>query len=317
MLHNKTIAVLVPAYNEEQQIGQVIETMPDFVDHVLIVDDGSTDKTAEIAEKYGARAITHKKNMGVGAAFNSGVKAILDMDEVDIMVNIDADGQFNPEDISNLVIPIIEKKADFVTASRFIDKDYHPKMSKVKFWGNQFMSRFISRLTKHKFYDVSCGFRAYSKETLQRLNLFGDFTYTQETFIDLAFKNMAILEIPVHVKGKREHGKSKVAANLFRYGIQTLKIIIRTFRDYKPFRLFGYLSLITFLIGLGFAIFLGIHYLQVGAFTPHKWAGFTAGFFWVVTLLFLLIGFVMDMFARMRHNQEEILFQLKKNGGNG
>jgi glycosyltransferase involved in cell wall biosynthesis len=317
MLQNKTIAVVIPAYNEEARIGRVIETIPEFVDHVLVVDDGSTDSTAEIAKKHGGKPISHKKNMGVGAAFNTGVKTILDMDDVDIMVNIDADGQFNPEDIVKLVTAIIEKKADFVTASRFIDKDYHPKMSKVKFWGNQFMSRFISRLTRYKFYDVSCGFRAYSKETLQRLNLFGDFTYTQETFVDLAFKNMAILEIPVHVRGKREHGKSKIAANLFRYGFQTLKIIIRTFRDYKPLRLFGCLSLITFLFGPGFAIFLGIHYIQVGAFSPHKWAGFTAGFFWVVTLLFLLIGFVMDMFARMRQNQEEILFQLKKNGGNG
>ena len=312
MLNNQTIAVVVPAYNEEKQIGQVIETMPEFVDHVLVVNDGSIDRTVEIAENHGAKTVSHKKNMGVGAAFNSGVKAILDMDDVDIMVNIDADGQFNPNDIEKLVTPIIEKKADFVTASRFIEKAYYPKMSKVKFWGNQFMSRFISRLTRNKFYDVSCGFRAYSKETLQRLNLFGDFTYTQETFIDLAFKNMTILEVPVHVKGKREHGKSKVAANLFKYGFQTLKIIVRTFRDYKPFRLFGYLSLITFLIGLGFAIFLGIHYLQTGAFTPHKWSGFTAGFFFILTLLFLLIGFVMDMFARMRQNQEEILFELKR-----
>ena len=311
MLNNQTIAVVIPAYNEEKQIGQVIETMPEFVDHVLVVNDGSSDKTIEIAQKHNAKTVSHKKNQGVGAAFNTGVKTILNMD-VDIMVNIDADGQFKPEDIKKLVTPIIENRADFVTASRFIDKAYHPNRSKVKFWGNQFMSRFISRLTKQKFYDVSCGFRAYSKETLQRLNLFGDFTYTQESFIDLAFKNMTILEIPVYVKGKREHGKSKVAANLFRYGIQTLKIIIRTFRDYKPFRLFGYLSLITFLIGLAFAVFLGIHYLQTGAFTPHKWAGFTAGFFLVITLLFLLIGFIMDMFARMRQNQEEILFELKK-----
>jgi len=313
MLNNHTIAVVIPAFNEEKQIGQVIESIPEFVDHILVVDDGSSDRTVEISKKHGAKTVSHKKNKGVGAAFNSGVKAILNMDDVDIMVNIDADGQFNPVDIEKLVTPIIKKKADFVTASRFIKKKYYPKMSKVKFLGNLFMSRFISSLTKQKFYDVSCGFRAYSKETLQRLNLFGDFTYTQESFIDLAFKNMTILEIPVHVKGKREHGKSKVAANLFRYGIQTLKIIIRTFRDYKPFRLFGYLSLMTFLIGLGFAIFLGIHYLQADAFSPHKWAGFTAGFFWVVTLLFLLIGFVMDMFARMRQNQEEILYELKKN----
>jgi glycosyltransferase involved in cell wall biosynthesis len=311
MLNNQTIAVVVPAYNEERQIGQVIQSMPEFVDHILVIDDGSSDKTVEIAQNHGAKIVSHKKNQGVGAAFNTGVKTILNM-EVDIMVNIDADGQFNPADIKKLLTPIIEKKADFVTASRFIDKAYQPKMSKVKFWGNKFMSRFISRLTKQKFYDVSCGFRAYSKETLLRLNLFGDFTYTQESFIDLAFKNMTILEVPVHVRGKREYGKSKVAANLFRYGIQTLKIIIRTFRDYKPFRLFGYLSLITFLIGLGFAVFLGSHYIEAKAFSPHKWAGFTAGFFWVITLLFLLIGFVMDMFARMRQNQEEILFQLKQ-----
>ena len=311
MHQNHTITVVIPAFNEERQIGNVIQSMPDFVDHVLVVDDGSSDKTVEEAQKNGAKTVSHKQNMGVGAAFNTGVQTILDMEDVDVMVNIDADGQFDPADIIKIVTPVIEKKADFVTASRFIDKTYYPTMSKVKFWGNKFMSRFISKLTGQKFYDVSCGFRAYSKETLQRLNLFGEFTYTQESFIDLAFKKMAILEIPVVVRGTREHGKSKVASNLFRYGFQTLKIIIRTFRDHKPFRLFGYLSLATFIIGLGFAVFLGIHYLEAEAFTPHKWAGFTAGFFWVVTLLFLLIGFILDMFARMRYNQEEILFELK------
>jgi glycosyltransferase involved in cell wall biosynthesis len=311
MLNNQTIAVAIPAYNEEQKIGQVIETIPGFVDHVLVIDDGSSDKTVEIAQNYGAQIVSHKNNQGVGAAFNTGVKTILNM-EVDIMVNIDADGQFNPNDIEKLVTPIIENKADFVTASRFIDKAYKPKMSKVKFLGNKLMSRFISKLTKQKFYDVSCGFRAYSKETLQRLNLFGDFTYTQETFIDLAFKNIAIFELPVEVKGKREHGKSKVASNLFRYGIQTLKIIIRTFRDYKPFRLFGYASLITFFLGLVFAIFLAFHYFNSGSFSPHKWSGFLSGFLIILALIFILIGFILDMFARMRYNQEEILFELKR-----
>ena len=315
MLNNQTIAVVIPAYNEERQIGQVIETMPDFVDYIFVIDDGSSDKTVEIARKHGAKTVLHKKNQGVGAAFNTGVMTVLKKD-VDIMVNIDADGQFNPEDIEKLVMPIIEKKAEFVTASRFSNKAYYPKMSRIKFLGNKFMSGFISKLTRQKFYDVSCGFRAYSKETLQRLNLFADFTYTQETFIDLAFKKITILEVPIEVRGIREQGKSKVASNLFRYGFQTLKIIIRTFRDYKPFRLFGYLSLFTFIIGLAFAIFLGIHYINTGAFTPHKWAGFTAGFFWVVTLFFLLIGFIMDMFARMRQNQEEILFELKKSNAN-
>jgi len=311
MLNDKTIAVVIPAYNEEQQIGQVIENIPDFVDHIVVVNDGSKDNTAEISSNKGAHVVSHKKKKGVGAAFNTGVKAVLNTN-ADIMVNIDADGQFNPYDIIKLVKPIIQNEADFVTASRFIDRAYYPQMSKLKFLGNHFMSRFISRLTRQRFYDVSCGFRAYSKETLQRLNLFGDFTYTQETFIDLAFKNLTIFEIPVHVRGKRAHGKSKLAYNLFRYGFQAMKIIIRTYRDYKPFRLFGYLAMISFIIGLGFAFFLGIHYLQANAFSPHKWAGFLAGFLIVVSIIFLLIGFILDMFARMRQNQEEILFELKK-----
>jgi glycosyltransferase involved in cell wall biosynthesis len=316
MLNKLTIAVVIPALNEEKQVGQVIEAIPEFADHIIVVDDGSTDLTVEVAEKTGAQVISHKTNMGVGAALSTGVKAVLNMD-VDIMVNMDADGQFDPADIEKLVQPILEGHADFVTASRFIDKAFKPKMSVVKYLGNRFMSKFISRLTRQKFYDVSCGFRAYSRETLQRLNLFGEFTYTQETFIDLAFKGISILEVPVHVKGKREHGKSRVASNLFRYGFQTLKIILRTFRDNKPFRLFGFMSAFVFFLGLGFAIFLGVHYLKTGFFSPHKWAGFTAGFFFVVSLLLLLIGFVLDMFARMRRNQEEILFQLKRDRDHG
>jgi len=316
MFQGKSIAVVLPAFNEEAQIGEVIAAIPDFVDHIIVVDDGSTDQTAQIAEKAGAVTISHKNNRGVGAAFNTGVQTVLTM-QADIMVNMDADGQFNPKDIEKLIQPIIEGEAGFVTASRFIDKEFVPRMPAIKRIGNRFMSRFISRLTKHKFYDVSCGFRAYNRDTLHRLNLFGDFTYTQETFIDLVFKHIDVLEVPVHVEGKRAHGKSRVASNLFRYGYQTLQIIIRTFRDNKPFRLFGSMSVISFLIGLGFGTFLGIHYLQHGEFTPHKWAGFVSGFFLVVGLLLLLIGFVLDMFARMRRVQEEILFELKRNRKNG
>ena len=315
MLNKLSIAVLIPALNEEQQLGQVIDAIPAFADHIIVVDDGSTDGTVEVAQQKGAKVISHKTNRGVGAALKTGVKAVLEMD-VDILVNIDGDGQFDPADIEKLVEPIVEGRADFVSASRFINKAYKPKMPRAKYWGNLWMSRLVSRLTRQKFYDVSCGFRAYSRETLQRLNLFGEFTYTQESFIDLAFKGIAILEVPIHVRGSREYGKSRVASNLFRYAFQTLNIILRTFRDNKPFRLFGAMSFIAFLLGLGFAIFLSQHYLRNGEFSPHKWAGFIAGFLFVVSLLLLLIGFVLDMFARMRRNQEEILFQLKRDRNN-
>lgn len=316
MYKGKQITVSIPALNEEENISKVLTGLPDIVDNVIVINDGSTDRTQEIAEQHDAIVVNHKVNKGVGAAFHSAVKKALEIG-TDILVTIDADGQFNSNDIVKLAAPIAESTADFVTASRFKDKTLYPIMPKSKFWGNLMMSRLISKLTKQRFYDVSCGFRAYNKEALLRLNLFGQFTYTQEVFIDLAFKKMVIEEVPSKVRGVREIGKSRVASNLFRYGIQTFKIIIRTYRDYKPFTLFGILGLISLVIGLGFVGFLFTHFIQTGEFTPYKWTGFTGGFFVGISLIFFLLGFILDMFTRMRMNQEELLYQHKKNRYNG
>ncbi len=311
MYKDQKICVVIPALNEEASIGKVIDAIPEFVDHVIVINDGSTDRTREIATEKGAVVVNHKGNKGLGIAFRSGVRKVLELGG-DIMVNMDADGQFNPKDVSKLITPIIDGKADFVTASRFKDPELWPEMSKVKFWGNKQMSRLISRIINQRFYDVSCGFRAYTKDTLLRLNLFGTFTYTQETFIDLAFKGLTIVEVPTKVRGTREHGKSRMASNLFKYGYRTSSIILKTLRDYRPMRLFGNLALIFLLAALALGIFLLQHFFRTGEFSPHKWAGFTAGFLFSVSLIIMGLGFVMDMFARMRHNQEEVLYHLKK-----
>jgi hypothetical protein len=184
-------------------------------------------------------------------------------------------------------------------------------MSRAKFFGNKAMSYFISKIGGQKFYDVSCGFRAYSRDALLHLNLFGEFTYTQETFLNLSVKNVPIKEVPIRVKGIREHGRSKVASNLFAYGYKTLKVILKTMRDYWPLKLFSIISVISFIIGFGLGTFLLIHYIISGGFSPHKWAGFMAGFFLIFALSTLAIGFILDMFARMRINQEEMLYYMK------
>jgi len=319
MLDEKRICLVLPAYNEEETIGDVIDAIPHFVDYIIVVDDGSNDGTGRIAEEKGAKVIKHVRNMGVGAAFNTGINAALEVD-CDIVVNMDADGQFNPSDIEKLVKPIVRGEAQVVTASRFMDPGMRPEgMSRIKYLGNKVMSKLIGAITHQKFYDVSCGFRAYSRDALYRLNLFGAFTYTQESFLNCAFKNVPILEVPIKVRGQRKVGKSRVADNLFRYAYQTLKIIIRTVRDYKPFKMFFYISLVFFFLALALAVFLGVHYFSTGRFSPHKWAGFTSGFLFILSFLSLTLGFVLDMFARMRINQEEILYYLKKmnrNAGN-
>ncbi len=266
-----------------------------------------------VARERGAEVISHGRNRGVGAAFETGRRRALALHS-DIMVNMDGDGQFDPADIVKLVGPVADGSADFVTASRFKDPDLYPEMSRTKFLGNRMMSRLISRLTGRRFHDVSCGFRAYSRTALLRLNLFGEFTYTQETFLEFAFKGMTILEVPVEVRGRREHGSSRVASNLFRYTWQTMKIIVRTMRDYKPLRLFAGVSALLLAAGLVPAVFLMIHYGSTGMFTPHKWAGFLAGFLFILSALSFLLGFILDMFARMRINQEEILSILRKQG---
>ncbi len=311
MYSDKTVTVVIPALNEGRDIGGVIDSIPGFVDSVVVIDDGSTDDTAEVARGKGAEVISHGRNKGVGAAFDTGRRHVLSL-RSDIMVNMDGDGQFDPSDIVKLVGPVADGKADFVTASRFMDPGLYPEMNRTKFLGNRMMSCLISRLTGRRFHDVSCGFRAYSREALLRLNLFGEFTYTQETFLEFAFKDVTILEVPVEVRGRREHGRSRVASNLFRYAWQTMKIIVRTMRDYKPLRLFAGVSAVLLAAGLIPAVFLAVHYGRTGTFTPHKWAGFLAGFLFILSAMSFLLGFILDMFARMRINQEEILATLRK-----
>jgi len=311
------LLIVLPAFNEEKTIRGVIERIPAHIEGiddiaVAVVDDGSTDGTADISRRAGALVLAHSKNMGVGSAFRTGVEHALET-EADLMVNIDGDGQFSPEDIPVLIRPLLDGEADMVTASRFIEKDYRPQMTRARFYGNRAMSALISFLVGVRYHDVSCGFRGYTRDVLLHMNLFGRFTYTQETFLDLSFKGVKILEVPVQVRGAREFGKSRVASNLFAYAFQTSKIILRSFRDYKPMLLFGFIALVFLMLSAALAAFLGLHYVYTGTLSPHKWAGFAAGLFFGLGAMAFITGLLADMLGRVRRNQEQILYMLKKN----
>ena len=125
-----------------------------------------------------------------------------------------------------------------------------PEMPWVKRWGNRMMSRLISRLAGERFYDVSCGMRCYGRRAALQLHLLARFTYTQEVLLNLAFKQLRIVEVPLRVRGEREHGESRVAASLWRYGLRTAQIIFRSYRDYRPMRFFGGIALALAAAGL-------------------------------------------------------------------
>jgi glycosyltransferase involved in cell wall biosynthesis len=306
------LVVTIPALNEERTIAEVIagvpKEMPGVGDvQVVVVDDGSDDRTAELAVAAGADLIRHPRPRGVGSAFHSGLAYAIDRG-ADLVVSIDGDGQFDSADIQTLIAPVVSGDADFATASRFVDSALTPEMSRLRLWGNRMMSRFISRLAGQRFYDVSCGMRCYSRHAALHLNPLASFTYTQEVVLNLAFKRMRIVEVPIRVRGEREFGRSRVARSLWAYGLRSSLIILRCYRDYYPLRFFGGIAVGLLVPAAGLSIFLLLHYLQNGQLTPHKWAGFLSAGFLGLTVLMLLIGLIGDMLNRQRIYLEELLY---------
>lgn len=315
------LLAVVPCLNEENTVAWVVSNIPRNIDgigkvEVLVFDDGSTDATAERARAAGAEVVSHASNQGLGATFCDAVGIAIEKG-ADIMVHIDGDGQFDPSDIPLLIEPVVNKRADMVTASRFLKKELTPEMPLIKLWGNRGVAFIVRLLSGQRFQDVSCGFRVFSRETLLRLNLFGSFTYTQESFLDLIFKGLTIIEVPVKVRGVREFGTSRIASSVPRYAARSLKIMLQAFISYRPFRLFFAIALVCFLIGFGFLGFLGLHYLETGAFSPHIWAGFVGGSMSFVGFSTLITGLIGDMLVRIRMNQEQILYHLKRSGLDG
>ena len=310
------LLVMIPALNESATIADVIDRIPRELSgiktiEVIVVDDGSSDQTAQIAIQSGARVVSHSRNMGVGKAIQTGLAEAV-RHSVDIAVNIDADGQFAPEDIPKLVHPIILGEADFVSASRFKDPTVLPEMPRIKLFGNKGMSWLISYLTGERYYDVSCGFRAYSREALLHLTLMGCFTYTQETFLALNYHGLRLVEVPITVRGEREHGESRVASNLTRYTLQTSWIIIGFLRDYRPSIFFNTIAHALLIPGILLAMFFFGHHAVTGTFTPHLWSGFLAAYLTGLAILLYVFGQLASMFTRLRMLHEETLYHQRR-----
>lgn len=313
------LLVSLPALDESATIAEVIAGIPRKVEGVgevavLVVDDGSADATAELAEKAGARVIRHDVTLGVGAAFQTALVHARESG-VDLFVTIDADGQFDPKDIPRIMAPVLSGEADFSTGSRFADPSLEPEMPRLKRWGNRWVARIVSGLTGRRFADVSCGMRCYNREAILHLNLLGKFTYTHEVLLDLCFKGLRVVEVPIRVRGEREYGTSRVAGSLLRYAINTLRILVGAYRDYNPLRFFGALA-----AGLGGPavllelFFLG-HYLATGTFSPHLWAGFTGAGLGALAILMVFMGMIGDMLNRHRIYLEELLYEQRRRSG--
>jgi len=308
------LGIIIPALNEEKKIAATIKKIPKKMSsideiRVLVIDDGSTDNTKKEAILAGAQVISHNQNKGVGVAFQTGLNWALSND-IDLLVNIDADGQFDANDISTIIEPVLSNLTDVVVGDRF--QNGRPKdMPLGKYIGNKMMSFLINQLSGLKLTDVSSGFRAFNREAMYSLNLMGNFTYTQESILDLSVKSIRIKNVPVKVTYFKSR-KSRVASNLLKYAVQTSLIIFRSYRDYSPLKFFGLLGFSIFFFGLIFDGFSILHYLNTGGFTPYISVILVGIYFNTLGLGIIVLGIIADMFDRIRKNQEKILYLLKK-----
>lgn len=311
------LVVIIPCYNEEKTLPLVLKTIPKKIKGIrriekVIIDDGSTDNTPSIGRKHKVIVVTHKKNLGLGNAFKSGIKKALEL-KADIAVTLDGDMQFDPLDIPKIISPILEGKGDVVTATRYKEHlEYNLKGRGIKNFGNKFFALLINKLTGKSFSDVSCGFRAYNRESLLRLTIFGHFTYTHEVFLDLIHKKLIIREVPVKVRPKREYGESKISGNLANYGFSALKIIFRSIRDHRPLEFFAIPGVYIFVLGLIFNSIFVVGWALTERTTPFRTYGFVGSFLMVGGFLLFLLGLIADMIGRIKDMEEEVLYQVRK-----
>lgn len=307
---------MIPAYDEEKTLPSVIKRIPRKISEisdvkVLVMDDHSSDKTTEVSKKAGADyVIRNKHNLGLGVNFRKGIENSLRLG-ADIIVNIDADGQFNPEDIPKLIQPILDDEANMVTCSRFLNPELTKNMPWIKKWTNRRVTNLISRITGEKFTDTQCGFRAYSREAALRLNIRGKFTYTQEVFIDLVEKGMKIKEVPLEVKYFQDR-KSHISGKLLSYAVKSFTIIWRATRDTQPLTFFGAPGLILFIIGSIGGIFSFVYWLTTLTTSPIQTILNLSIFFTIAGISLIILALLADMMKSIRTDQNEILYRLKK-----
>lgn len=309
------LLIALPCYNEAEKIAQILKSIPETYSGVeerrlLVVDDGSADDTARLALEAGAMVVHHKRNKGLGQAFRTAVDYAIDHG-FDLMVNMDGDGQFDPQDIQKLIDPILQQKADFVTGSRFMTGQKIEHMPAIKRWGNRKMNKLVSRLCGQKFSDVSCGFRAYNRETLLKINFYGHFTYTQESFVSFRFQDITIAETPIAVRyfpGR----KSRVAGSIWTYFKRTVGILSGLTRDYYPMRFFGIIGGCFLAPAAVFGLMFLVHYLRVGYFSGYLFAGLIAAFCLLIAVLMFSFGVAMESMVRINRNENRILYQQRK-----
>ena len=308
----KKLIINIPAYNEAKAIGKTVREMPrqfEGIDETLIqvIDDGSKDATAKIAKEAGADiVISHETNRKLGAAFNTAIESAIDH-SADIMVNIDADGQFDSGQIQEMIQPILGGEVDITIGDRF-NKGTADGIPFIKNLLNRLAAKIVGTFLNTDIHDLTCGFRGHSKEALLRLNKVTGFTYTQETIIDAIGKKLKLKWIPVTVQYFNDR-QSRIVKNVWSFVNNSAKIIVKAVRDVRPMKFFGVPGLFLILLSIiFFSVFMYL-YLPELQITPYRNHLLISIAFFLVGLQFIVFALLADMTKTNRQISEELIYQ--------
>ncbi|MBD1938497.1 glycosyltransferase family 2 protein [Microcoleus sp. FACHB-68] len=306
------LIIQIPCYNEENTLGVTLAALPrqlPGVDHIewLVVDDGSQDRTVEVAKECGVEHIIRLScNQGLAKAFMAGLEASLKAG-ADIIVNTDADNQYCAEDIPQLIRPILLGQAEIVVGARPITEIKHFSPAK-KFL--QKLGSWVVRLASNtNIPDAPSGFRAFSREAAMQLNVFNEYTYTLETIIQAGQKGMAITSVPVRTNGVLR--SSRLVKSIPSYVLRSLFTILRIFMVYKPLRFFLFLGSVPFSMG----VTLGIRwliYFFAGTERTRIPSLILASILILMGFQLWILGLVADLLAANRKLMEEIQLRLRR-----
>ena len=305
------LIIQIPCYNEENTLLTTLNALPQKIEgvdeiSVLVIDDGSNDKSAEIASAWGAKVIEIKSNKGLANAFRSGLQECLEMG-ADIIVNTDADNQYNADDICKLIIPILDGEADMVIGARdiFTIKDF----SFIKKLLQKFGSAVLRLLSSTRVEDAPSGFRAFSREAALKLNVFDNYTYTMETLLQAGVKGLRVVSVPIRVNPKLR--ESKLVNNIFCYVFKSMKTTIRMFIVYRPFRFFITFASLFGLAGIALVIRF-LYYYAAGTGNGHIQSLIFAAVFLIASVQVAIIAILGDLLSINRKLLEDIQTRIKK-----
>ena len=306
------LIIQIPCYNEAETLEVALNDLPKQIDGIdeieyLIINDGSNDKTVEVAVNWGVHhVVSFTRNKGLAKGFMAGVEACL-RNGADIIVNTDADNQYCGEDIEKLVRPILEGKADIVIGERPIDQTEHfsPLKKKLQHLG----SWVVRKASNTDIPDAPSGFRAYSREAALRLNVVNEYTYTLEQIVQAGRNKMAITSVPIRTNG--ELRPSRLFNSMFGYIKKSMLTIIRAYLMYKPLRFFFFTGLIPMIIGLA----LGVRYIVfmiMGTAGGHIQSLILASMTILLGFMCWMIGVQADIIAANRKLLEDIQYCVRK-----